>query len=58
MMGVRFLGVLSTALLAALLMACGGQNREVRKDEPTLPTASAQTEKAELINVANRRFPS
>ena len=48
MKGVRFLHVLSTALLAPLLMACAGQDREVRKDEPILPTVSAQTEKAKI----------
>jgi len=46
--GVRILGVLSTALLAPLLMACGGQDRKVRKDEPILPTISAQTEKVKI----------
>jgi len=48
MRGAKFLCALSTALLAALPMACVGQDREVGKDEPILPTAIAQTEKAKI----------
>ena len=61
MRGAKFLCVLSTALLAALLVACGGQVlpaaiaqtekekiQDGSKDKPIPPPVSAQTEKAKI----------